>query len=92
MAEERGAVLRLAGMALAHAMWSVDDGATLCTMAMVEAGADCELVRYEADTVEESVDLAHGDLRRRLRTGGRAALVMYGCKSRHGYPNGWTDR
>jgi hypothetical protein len=27
-------------MALAHAIWSVDDGATLCTMAMVEADDD----------------------------------------------------
>ena len=27
--------LHLAGMALAHAVWSIEDGETLCTMAML---------------------------------------------------------
>lgn len=47
-------------------------------MAMVEANEHRELVNYAASSIDESRDMAHGDLGRRLRSGGRAALVMDG--------------
>jgi hypothetical protein len=59
-------------------MWSIEAGDTLGTMAMVEAGPDRELVRYPAASIPDSVDVAHDDLSRRLRTGGWAVLVMDG--------------
>ena len=61
MTDDDMAALRLAGFALAHAAWSVEDGETLCTLAMVEVRGDRELVRYEADSITESVDLAQAD-------------------------------
>jgi hypothetical protein len=78
MSDEETGALRLAGFALAHAAWSVEDGETLCTLAMVEVGGDREFVRYEADSIPESVDLAQADLRAKLGNGGYAALVMDG--------------
>jgi hypothetical protein len=90
MAEESGvaadttAMLRLAGLALAHAAWSVEGGETLCTMAMVERDGGRELVRYEAPTIDESVEAARADLREHLADGGCAALVVDGYATREG--------
>lgn len=67
MAADTMAMLRLAGFALAHAAWSVEDGETLCTMAMVERDGKRELVRYEAPTIPDSVEAAHADLREHTR-------------------------
>ena len=68
--------MRLGGFALAHAAWSVEDGETLCTLAVLEIDGERELVRYEADSIPESVEAAHADLDARLSGGGVAALVM----------------
>jgi len=84
MTDDDMAALRLAGFALAHAAWSVEDGETLCTLAMVEVRGDRELVRYEADSITESVDLAQADLGRRLENGGYAALVVDGYATPEG--------
>jgi hypothetical protein len=56
----------------------VEDGETLCTLAMIEVDDQREQARYEASSIPESVDLAHEDLRDQLRSGGHAALVMDG--------------
>lgn len=80
MAEESLApALRLAGFALAHAVWSIEDGETLCTLAMIErVGGARELVRYEAPSIAASLDGAFGDLEERVRDGEVAALVFDG--------------
>ncbi len=80
MAEEPPApALRLAGFALAHAVWSIEDGETLCTLAMIErVGGARELVRYEAPSIAASLDAAFGDLEERMRDGEYAALVFDG--------------
>ena len=78
MTDDTVAALRLAGFALAHAAWSVEDGETLCTLAMLEIGGERELARYEADSIPESLDLARADLGARLQGGGLAALVFDG--------------
>ncbi len=70
--------LRLAGYALAHALGSIDGGGTLCTLAFVEREGKRELVRYEADSIPESIMMARGDLRTCLGTGGHAVLVYDG--------------
>ena len=70
--------LKLGGMAMAHAAWSIEDGSTLCTLAFIERDGERELVRYEAETIDDSRDAAHADLRDRLRGGGVAALVYDG--------------
>ena len=67
MTDDESVALRLAGFALAHAAWSIEDGETLSTLAMVEVDGKRELVRYEADTIAESVDVAHEDLREQLK-------------------------
>jgi hypothetical protein len=67
--------LRLAGWALAHALGSVDGGGTLCTLAIVDDDGPRQFVRYEADSVAESIDVTRIDLRSRLGPAGRAALV-----------------
>lgn len=72
------AALRLAGFALAHAAWSVEDGETLCTLAFVESGGERELARYEAPTIPDSLEMAFDDLGRRLADGDHAALVFDG--------------
>jgi hypothetical protein len=73
------ALLRLAGFALAHAAWSVEDGETLCTLAMVERPGheQRELMRFEAATIPESVEHAHAQLAA-LAPGERAVLVYDG--------------
>ena len=76
--DDTEAVLRLGGMTLAHAAWSIEDGSTLCTLAVVEVDGERELVRYEADTIDESQAGAHADLRDRLRGAGIAAFVYDG--------------
>ncbi len=70
--------LRVAGDALAHAAGSIERGGSLCTVAIVERDGGLEIVRYEADRVDESVEIAHVDLRDRLREGGSAGLVYDG--------------
>ena len=72
MTDDDRALLRLAGYALAHAAWSVEDGETLCTLAMVERPGDNErdnerhnereLLRFEAPTIPISVEMAHEQL------------------------------
>jgi hypothetical protein len=76
--------LRLAGFALAHAAWSVEDGETLCTLAFVETAGERELARYEAPTIPDSLELAFEDLGRRLADGGHAALVFDGYATPEG--------
>jgi hypothetical protein len=76
MADPSPAHLRLAGMALAHALWSIEYGDTLCTLAMLEDGEGKSLARYEADSIPESLQGALTDLRERL-TGGTFAAVVY---------------
>lgn len=78
MSEDVLAALRVGGFALAHAAWSIEDGERLCTLAIVDVEGDRELVRYEADSIPESVDLARADLREKLGSGACAALVMDG--------------
>ena len=71
--------LRLAGFALAHAVGCVEDGETLCTMAMVEdAGGDRDVVRFEAPTIPESLEVAFHDLAPRLREGDHAVVIFDG--------------
>lgn len=70
--------LRLAGFALAHALGSIDGGGTLCTLAFVEREGERELVRYEADSIPESIVMARADLRTQLRSAGHAVLVYDG--------------
>jgi hypothetical protein len=70
------AMLRLAGCALAHAIWSVEDGETLIPMAMIASNGEVDLVRYEADTLEASVDAAYESLGKRLLGDDLAALVF----------------
>jgi hypothetical protein len=70
--------LNLAGMALAHAVWSIEDGETLCTMAMLQEGEERSVLRYEAETIAESVAEALADLKPRLVDGSFAALVYDG--------------
>ena len=75
--DDPGGGFRLAGFALAHAAWSVEDGETLVTLAMVDIDGQRELVRYEGD-IRESIDFAQADLSARLHGGGYAALVYDG--------------
>lgn len=70
--------LRLAGFALAHAAWSVEDGETLCTLAFIEFDGTRELVRYEAASIPESVDIARADIGARASSGEAAVLVFDG--------------
>ncbi len=70
--------LRLAGFALAHALGSIDGGGTLCTLAFVEREGQRELVRYEADSIPESIAMARSDLRNAMGSAGNAALVFDG--------------
>jgi hypothetical protein len=65
-------------MALAHALWSVEYGETLCTMAMLDDGERRVILRYEADSIPESVEQALADLKPRLVDGAVAALVYDG--------------
>lgn len=47
MAFDLEAAFRLAGYALAHAAWSVEDGETLIPLALVEVDGSRELIRFE---------------------------------------------
>lgn len=80
--EEVTRLLRLAGVALAHAAWSVEDGETLCTLAVVEAGGERAIHRYECHSIAESVEGAHRQLAEQLRPGDCAALVFDGYATR----------
>ena len=78
MADDVIAALHLAGFALAHAAWSIEDGEILCTLAAVAVDEKREFVRYEADSIPESAELADQHLRQRLASGGYAAVVTDG--------------
>lgn len=52
----------LCGFALAHATWSVSNGETLCTMAVTECRADQELIRFESDSIPDSIENAREHL------------------------------
>ena len=79
------ALLRLAGFALAHAAWPVEDGETLVTLAFLETETgDRELVRYEFETIPEALDAAHEHLAEQLRGGGQATLVVDGYMTPEG--------
>ena len=69
---------RSAGIALAHALGSIEGGGPLCTLALVKTAERIELVRYEAKTIPVSIVGARRDLRERLRAGGHAVLVYDG--------------
>ena len=81
-AEDADQLLRLAGFALAHAAWSIEDGETLCTLALIERETERELVRYEAPSIAGSVDAAHEHLVRALSGGDRAVLIYDGYVTR----------
>jgi hypothetical protein len=51
-------VIRPAGFALAHAVWGVSNGETLCTLALSEKSSERRLYRFEADSLAESVENA----------------------------------
>lgn len=70
--------LQLAGFALAHALGSIDGGGTLCTLAVVDREGNYQLVRYEADSIPDSIVAARRDLPTRLGSAGLAALVYDG--------------
>jgi hypothetical protein len=79
MPEASDAHLRMAGMALAHAVWSIEDGETLCTMSMLEdADGERSVTRYEADTIPESIEDALAELKDRLVDGAFAVLLYDG--------------
>ena len=69
---------RLAGFALAHALGSIDGGGTLCTLAVVALEGERALVRFEAQSIPESIVLANRDLPARIGSTGMAALVSDG--------------
>jgi hypothetical protein len=73
--------LRLAGMALAHAVWSIEDGETLCTLAMLDDRGERFLSRYEADSIPESIEEGLADLKDRLVGEAVAALVYDGYQT-----------
>jgi hypothetical protein len=79
MNDDDRAWLRLAGFALAHASWSVEDGETLCTLAIVARAGneERELVRFEAPSIPVSVEMAQAELAS-LRGDDRAVLVFDG--------------
>jgi hypothetical protein len=70
--------LRLAGFALAHALGSIDGDGTLYTHAVVNREGSIQLVRYDADSIPESIVAARRDLPTRLGPSGLAALVYDG--------------
>ena len=71
--------LRLAGLALAHAVWSIEDGEPLSTLALIQrSGGSRELHRYDAQTVADSLDSAISDVAGQLASGGKAAVVFEG--------------
>ena len=67
------AALRLAGFALAHALWSISDGEPLCPLAIVESGTKRELQRHEGET-EPTVQAA----RKHLAASGADRWVLVG--------------
>src|SRR5687768_5958081 len=70
--------LRLAGFALAHALGSIDGGDTLYTLAVVDREGTRQFIRYDADSIPESIVGARRDLPTRLGSTGIAALVYDG--------------
>lgn len=70
--------LYLAGFTLAHALGSIDGGDTLYTLAVVDREGTRQLIRYDADSIPESIVGARRDLSTRLGSTGLAALVYDG--------------
>src|SRR5512132_1724097 len=61
-------VVLLAGFVLAHAAWSVSDlpkGELLVPLAVVETGGQRQLLRFEAQTQEQSIAEAKATLTKR---------------------------
>ena len=59
--------LLTAGLALAHAAWSVsdlEDGELLCPLAMVQRSDGYQLIRYEADSQEEAIATGKAEMSR----------------------------
>lgn len=82
-------MLRLAGYALAHAIWSIEDGETLATLAMTDIRGERMLHRFVDDTIPATVDRARLELRRLLGEGDSAALIFDGYATAEG--GGRTD-
>ena len=72
--------LRLAGFALAHAVWSIEDGETLCTLSLHERDGEREVGRYEAPSIPDSLEMAHEHLAAAVADGGTAAVVYDGYR------------
>lgn len=70
-------VIKLAGFALAHAAWSVCEGETLCTLAVVENDNERQLFRFEG-TISDSLDKAREGLAQLELDGAYWALVFDG--------------
>ena len=69
---------RLAGFTLAHALASIQGGATLATLAFAEHDGARDLVRYVDAEIAATIVAAHDDLAERLANGGYAALAYDG--------------
>jgi hypothetical protein len=69
---------RLAGFTLAHALVSIQGGATLATLAFAEHNGERDLVRYVDAEIAATIVAAHEDLAERLANGGYAALAYDG--------------
>lgn len=69
---------RLAGFTLAHALWSIQGGRTLATLAFAEHDGERDLVRYVDAEIAATIVAAHQDLAERLANGGYAALAYDG--------------
>jgi len=78
MSDGHDDLLRLGGFALAHAAWSIEDGETLCTLAMVHAGERRELVRFEAPSIPARLQHAHAYIRPDAPADALAAVVFDG--------------
>jgi len=68
-------MLKLAGEALAHAAWSIEDGEMLVPLAMVSRSGTVELVRFDFGRHELGVEEGRRYLRELLGDGECAALV-----------------
>jgi hypothetical protein len=55
-------LFKLAGFALAHAAWCVRDGETLCTMALTETDNDRQLLRFDVDSMPDSLEIGRQHL------------------------------
>ena len=75
---------RLAGYTLAHALWSIQGGVTLATLAFAEYDGMRDLVRYVDAEIAATIVAAHHDLAERLDNGGCAALAYDGYSTMDG--------